>query len=228
MKIIGMEKSSFIDYPGKISTVLFIAGCNFRCGYCHNAPIVKGEGKIIPEEEVLTFLEKRKKYVDAVCISGGEPTLHKKLYDFIHRIKSRGFFIKLDTNGSNVEVLKLLIDEGLIDYVAMDIKAPFNKYELVVQSKVDIETIKASIELIKNSQIDYEFRTTISKELLTREDLIEIANYLKGSKRFYLQNFKDVETVLAGQKLFHSYDYKTLEEIKENIKDYFDIVEIRK
>lgn len=227
MKIIGIEKSSFIDYPGKISTVYFAAGCNFRCDYCHNGPIVKGEGRRISEEEVFSFLEKRKKYVDAVCISGGEPTLYDELYDFVKLLKEKGFSIKLDTNGTRPEILKQLLDEKLIDYVAMDIKAPFYKYELVTKTKVDIEGIKASIDIIKNSNIDYEFRTTLCKELLTKNDILEIAEYLKGSKGYHLQNFKDVETVLVGQNKLHSYDVETLEEIKKEIEDYFQLFSIR-
>lgn len=227
MKIIGMEKSSFIDFPGKISTVYFTAGCNFRCGYCHNAPIVKGQGKDISEEEVFSFLEKRKKYIDAICISGGEPTLYDELYDFIKKVKEKGFYIKLDTNGTRPEMLKKLIDEKLIDYAAMDIKAPFYKYEFVTKRKVDIESIKSSIDMIRNSNIDYEFRTTLCKELLTKNDILEIAEYLKGSKGYYLQNFKDVDTVLAGQNQFHSYDVETLEEIRKSIEGYFNVFGIR-
>ncbi|MCC5911197.1 MAG: anaerobic ribonucleoside-triphosphate reductase activating protein [Clostridiaceae bacterium] len=228
MKIIGIEKSSFIDYPNKISTVYFTAGCNFRCPYCHNGPIVKGVGENIKEEEIFSFLEKRKKFIDALCISGGEPTLYEEIYDFIKKVKEKGFFIKLDTNGTNPEMLKNLLKEELIDYVAMDIKAPLHKYEFITKTKVDIEDIKASIHLLKNTSIDYEFRTTVCKELLTEEDILEIAKYLKGSKRYYIQNFKDVESVLVGQNQFNPYDGKTLEEIQKNIKDYFDVFEIRK
>ncbi|SDK16205.1 anaerobic ribonucleoside-triphosphate reductase activating protein [Natronincola ferrireducens] len=227
MKIIAMEKSSFIDYPGKICTMYFVALCNFKCGYCHNASIVKGEGEVIPEEEVFSFLEKRKKFIDAVCISGGEPTLYKELYDFIKKVKDKGFFIKLDTNGTNPQILKKLIDEKLIDYVAMDIKAPFHKYESVTQTKVDIESIKSSIDIIRSAPIDYEFRTTICRELLTKEDVLEMATYLKGSKRFYLQNFQDGDTVLAGRNQFHPYDVEVLKEIQRNLEGYFELCEVR-
>ncbi|SET67277.1 pyruvate formate lyase activating enzyme [Natronincola peptidivorans] len=227
MRIIGHEKTSFIDYPGKICTMYFVASCNFQCGYCHNEPIVKGQGERIDEEEIFAFLEKRKKYIDAVCISGGEPTLYASLYNFIKKIKEKGFFIKLDTNGTNPHLLQTLIDEKLIDYVAMDIKAPFHKYEMITGGKVSIENIKTSIDMIRGSIIDYEFRTTICKELLTEEDILEIAGYLKGSKRYYLQNFKDGETVLAGQGKFHPYDSEALEKIIEAIKADFDVCSIR-
>ncbi|QEK11044.1 anaerobic ribonucleoside-triphosphate reductase activating protein [Crassaminicella thermophila] len=228
MNIIGHQKSSFIDYPEKICTVYFVAGCNFRCPYCHNSHIVKEAGKFISEEEIFSFLNKRKKFIDAVCISGGEPTLYEELYGFIKKIKMEGFLVKLDTNGTNPKILEKLLKEGLIDYVAMDIKAPFHKYEFVTKAKIDIENIKMSIHIIKNANIDYEFRTTVCKELLTKEDLIEIATYLKGSKRYSIQNFRDGETVLAGKNQLHSYDLETLEEIKKEIEGYFEIFKVRK
>ena len=228
MKIMGVEKSSFIDYPGKICTVLFTGLCNFKCGYCHNSSVVKGLEKEINKEEVFAFLEKRKRFVDAVCISGGEPTIHEGLYDFIKEIKNREFFIKLDTNGTNPEVLKKLIDHELIDYVAMDIKSPLGKYKIVTGVQLDVEDIRLSIDIIRNKAIDYEFRTTVCQELLTKDDILEIAEYLKGSKKYYIQNFKDGANVLAGEKQFRPYNQETLEEIKKNIEGYFDIFEIRK
>ena len=138
----GHQKTSFIDYPNKISTVFFTGGCNFRCPYCHNSHVVKGEGQSINEEEVFSFLEKRKKFIDAVCLCGGEPTLHEELYDFVKRLKERGFLIKLDTNGINTNLIKILLDEKLLDYIAMDIKAPLHKYEYITKTKIDIESIQ--------------------------------------------------------------------------------------
>lgn len=227
MRIIGIEKSSFIDYPGKISTVYFTAGCNFRCPYCHNAHIVEGLGKEIKEEEILEFINKRKKFIDAVCISGGEPTLQNDLYDFIKKIKKMGFHVKLDTNGSNPGILKKLIDESLIDYVAMDIKAPLEDYERVVNVKVAIQDIIKSIEIIRTGGIDYEFRTTVCRELLSEEDIIALAESIKGSKRYIMQNFRDGDTVLAGPKKLTPYDMGVLGEVKKQIEGWFEICKVR-
>ena len=227
MNILGIEKSSFIDYPNKISTVIFTGGCNFRCPYCHNTSIVKQEGEAISEKEAMTFLIKRKKFIDAVCITGGEPTLQADLYEFIAAIKKEGFFVKLDTNGTRPHILTNLVDERLVDYVAMDIKAPFEQYAKVVDQRVEISSIESSIDILLNSNVDYEFRTTVCKELHTKADIINIATSIKGSKRFYLQNFRDGDTVLAGKKAFSPYDLYELELIRDEIKDLFDICEIR-
>ena len=228
MHIIGEEKTSFIDYPDQISIVYFCAYCNMECKYCHNSELVKGKGNEISDEEIFAFLEKRKKFVDAVCISGGEPTLHEGLYDFAKRVKDKGYLVKLDTNGTNSEVVKKLIDEKIIDYVAMDIKAPFYKYEAVIGTKVNMKDIKITIDILRNSDIDYEFRTTVCKELLTKEDILEIADCLKGSKRYSIQNFRDGETVLVGENKLHSHDVETLEKIKKEVEGYFEIFKIRK
>ncbi|QZY54777.1 anaerobic ribonucleoside-triphosphate reductase activating protein [Crassaminicella profunda] len=228
MNIIGQEKASFIDYPDKISIVYFCSNCNMLCKYCHNYHLVKGQGETIDHDEIFAFLKKRKKFVDAVCISGGEPTLHRGLYDFAKRVKDTGYLVKLDTNGSNPEVVKRLIHEKIVDYVAMDIKAPFHKYETVIGTNIDIKAIKNTIDLLRNSHIDYEFRTTVCKELLTKEDILEIANYLKGSKRYSIQNFRDGETVLVGENKLHPYDIETLEEIEKELEGYFEVFKIRK
>jgi pyruvate formate lyase activating enzyme len=227
MNIIGHQKTSFIDYPDKICTVYFTAGCNFRCPYCHNSHIVKGQGKSIEKEEIFNFLEKRKKFIDAVCISGGEPTLYEELPEFAREIKERGFLLKLDTNGTNPQMLESLIKKKYLNYVAMDLKAPWNKYELVSGAKLNIELLKASVQIIKSSNIDYEFRTTVCQELLSPEDILEIAETLKGSKRYCLQNFHDTETILAGAGKFHAYHADVLEEIGNQIKNMFDIFKIR-
>lgn len=227
MKIIGVEKSSFIDYPGRISTVFFTAGCNFHCSYCHNASIVEGLGEEIGEKEALKFINNRKKFIDAICISGGEPTLQRNLYEFIEAVKKEGFLVKLDTNGTEPHLLKRLIKDKLIDYIAMDIKAPLHKYEAVVARKVDRDAIKESISIIKKSDIDYEFRTTLCKELLTKEDMLEIANLLKGSKKYYIQNFRDGDTVLVGKNQLTPYSLEELRLIKGEIEGFFEACDIR-
>jgi len=227
MRILGITKSSFIDYPGKISTVIFTGGCNFKCPYCHNGPLVNGKGTELSEIEVLKYIKGRKKYIDAVCISGGEPTLQENLQSFIRNIKGLGFSIKLDTNGTNPSVLKELLDEGLLDYVAMDIKAPYSKYNEVTNSIVDIEKVKESAELLKSSSIDYQLRTTICKELLTFDDIMEIAEISQGAPSFALQNFKDNEGVLEGKGLFTPYDKETLKELKDKLEGRFKSLEVR-
>lgn len=227
MNFKGFEKLSFIDYPEKICTVLFTGGCNFRCPYCHNSPLIYNQGETITECFVFDYLEKRKKILDAVCISGGEPTLHNTLYSFIQKIKEKGFLVKLDTNGTHPEILKKLIKENLVDYIAMDIKAPFDKYPIVTRKKISIHAIKESIDLLQQSSIDYEFRTTLCKELLTQEDILKIAEYLKGSKRYFLQNFKDGSTILDGQNKFQPFSKKELKIIEEQIKGYFPLFKIR-
>ncbi len=227
MKLLGIEKSSFIDYPNKISTVFFTGGCNFRCPYCHNTSIVNQEGEAISTGEAMAFLQKRKKFIDAVCITGGEPTLQPDLYEFIVQLKSEGFLVKLDTNGTRPHILTNLIEDGLVDYVAMDVKAPLKKYAIVADQRVDVRDIESSIDILLNSSIDYEFRTTVCTELLTKEDILNIAMTIKGSRRYYLQNFRDGETVLAGKGRFTPYDLNQLELIRDEIKDLFEICEIR-
>ena len=228
MQFLGQEKTSLVDYPDKICTIYFVGGCNFKCPYCHNGPLVKMQGSIIKEDEVFQFLKKRKKYIDGVCISGGEPTLYDGLYGFIQRVKEEGLLVKLDTNGTHPQKIEKLLQEKLLDYIAMDIKAPFHKYADLATVKVNIEDIKDSIQLIRNAEVDYEFRTTLCKELLTKEDILEIARFIKGSKRYTLQNFRDGETVLGGAGQFHPFDLDTLGEIEREVKDYFGILKIRK
>lgn len=227
MNIIGIEKSSFIDYPNTICTVIFTGGCNFRCPYCHNSSIVNNIGDKIEQEELISFLKKRKKFVDALCISGGEPTLQKDLYNFICRVKEEGFLIKLDTNGTNPNLLRKLIDEKLLDYVAMDIKAPLAKYQSITSNPVVFEDIQESINILSENKVDYEFRTTICKELLSIEDIKTIATELKGCNTYVLQNFRDGETVLAGENKFTSFSTEELEEIKNILTPLLNKVVIK-
>ncbi|WP_427338393.1 anaerobic ribonucleoside-triphosphate reductase activating protein [Caloranaerobacter sp. DY30410] len=227
MNFKGLQKSSFIDYPDKICTVLFTGGCNFRCPFCHNSSLVKNEGEFILEKDVLEFLKSRKEMVEAVCISGGEPTLQKGLVSFIKKVKDIGYLVKLDTNGTNPDVIKKLLDLRLIDYIAMDIKAPLSKYNSVADVIVDINSIRESIRLIKNSNIDYEFRTTVCKELLDQDDILEISKNISGAKRYIIQNFRDRETVLAGQGKFTPYSRQELLEIEKKIQGLFDEIKIR-
>ncbi|MFZ5969421.1 MAG: anaerobic ribonucleoside-triphosphate reductase activating protein [Bacillota bacterium] len=227
MKIIGHEPSSFIDYPDKICTVYFVGGCNFRCPYCHNSHLVMGQGDTIDEEVIEQFLKKRKRFIDGVCVSGGEPTLYHDLRDFLRKIKSMGLLVKLDTNGTNPQMLESLIADELVDYIAMDLKAPLHKYEAVTKAKVNIDDIKESIRIIRAAGIDYEFRTTVCKELLTKADIVEIADTIKGSRCYTLQNFRDGETVLAGSNQLHPFSTEMLKELEAEIRSHFKLFRIK-
>lgn len=196
MLIAGLKKTSLIDYPGKIASVVFTQGCNFRCPYCHNGHIVIQKPDLISEESFFEFLEKRKGKLDAVVISGGEPTLQKDLIEFIQKIKNDDFYVKLDTNGSCPELLKNLVENRLVDYIAMDIKGPVNKYEKIVKKKVDITKIKQSVDFLKTSGIDYEFRTTVVSSLLCVNDFFEISDWLEGAKTYFIQKFVPKDSMI--------------------------------
>ncbi len=191
MLIGGLQKISLLDYPDKLSAIIFTAGCNFRCPYCHNPELVTKIVKkdLIPQKEIFDFLNKRKNKLDAVVITGGEPTLHDDLPDFIAKIKKLGYLVKLDSNGTNPKMLTQLIKARLIDYIAMDIKAPLSKYSKTVNIKVDTKKIKESIKVIMNSSLPYEFRSTIMPELHTAEDIKEMAKLVTGADAYYLQKF---------------------------------------
>lgn len=192
MKISGLQKLTLLDFPGKMACTVFTYGCNFRCPFCHNALLVTEENSDnISEDEFFAFLKKRQGILEGVCISGGEPTLQKDLYDFIKKVRALGYAIKLDTNGSNPRLLETLLRENLIDYVAMDIKNSPEKYSLTCGCEVDISAIRESVSLLKESNIDYEFRTTTVREYHTEEDFQSIADWLRGDSRYFLQHFED-------------------------------------
>ncbi|WP_066497684.1 anaerobic ribonucleoside-triphosphate reductase activating protein [Abyssisolibacter fermentans] len=223
----GHIKSSFIDYPDKISTVLFTKGCNFRCSFCHNAELLGQWENELNEKYIFDFLNKRKNFIDAVCVSGGEVTLYPQLYDFLKKVKELGFLAKIDTNGTNPEMIYKLLNEDYIDYIAMDIKAPFEKYKSVVNADADIKKIKDSIEIIRQSKKGYEFRTTVCKELLSVEDIIKIAEYLKGSSKYAIQNFRDGDNVLVGKGKLTPFTIEELDFLKQKINNYFNKLIIR-
>ena len=222
MRIGGFQKFSLIDYPGKICAIVFTQGCNFRCPYCHNPELVKPSlfGKTIPEEEIFSFLEKRKGKLDAVEITGGEPTLQKDLVDFIRRIKEMGYLVKLDTNGSNPEILLEIINHGLVDYIAMDIKAPLEKYKEVIHSVINPEKIKRSIRTIMSSNIKYEFRTTVVKSQLSKEDIINIGKLIEGAELYILQKFipsKTLDPNFLNEKTYSDKEFKELKKELEKL-----------
>ena len=201
MRICGLEKFSLVDFDGKLACTVFTAGCNFACPFCHNSPLVVDAANQaeISEEELFTFLASRKKLLDAVCVSGGEPTLYKDLPDLIAKIKALGYAVKLDSNGTNPFVLKHLIDEKLIDYVAMDVKNCLDKYSVTVnKSSFEQENIKKSVELLMQSNIGYEFRTTLVEQFHTESDIVKIRDWLSGADKYFLQRFVDSESCIAG------------------------------
>ncbi|HLA27664.1 MAG TPA: anaerobic ribonucleoside-triphosphate reductase activating protein [Syntrophales bacterium] len=191
MKIGGLQKVSLRDYPGKISAIVFTRGCNFRCPYCHNPELVDPGlyQKCLPEEEFFSYLEIRKGKLEAVTITGGEPTIQNDLIPFIMRVKAMGRLIKIDTNGSKPEVLKELIRRNLVDYLAMDIKAPLEKYAAIARTPVNGIAIRQSIMLIMNSGIDYEFRTTVVKSQIKEADLLAIGRLIKNASLYSLQRY---------------------------------------
>lgn len=211
----GLQKSSLIDYPGKISAIIFTQGCNFACPYCHNPELGANEiSTSYQAASIIEFLHSRKGKLDAVVITGGEPTLHTGLPEFIKKIKNLGFLVKLDTNGTNPKMLEQLISEKLIDYVAMDIKAPIEKYSDIVCSKVKTDNILKCIEILKNSKVDYEFRTTVVKSQLSRSDFFKIAALIQDAPRYYLQRFFPTKTLDESFLNEQTYSDEEFEEIK--------------
>lgn len=228
MNIGGLQKTSLLDYPNAISAIVWTVGCNFKCPFCYNKDVVEGNVELISEEDVLAFLKKRKGLLEGLVISGGEPLLQEDIIDFTKKVKDLGYLIKIDTNGMLPKKLKELIDKKLVDYVAMDIKAPKKKYNKLSGVKTDISEIEKSIDIIKKDASDYEFRTTICPNLLIREDIIDIAKWLEGSKRFYLQQFKG-DTPMLSSELDGVYPYpkETLLEIIKDIKPFFEYCDVR-
>ena len=225
MNIAGVQKVTLLDYPGKVACEIFTQGCNFECPFCQNSGLIPitntGE---FSEEEIFEYLVLRKKILDGVVITGGEPTVQKDLKEFIKKIKDLGLLVKLDTNGGNPKVLQELIDEKLVDYVAMDIKNIFNKYNITAGKKINLDNIKKSIEILKASKIDYEFRTTIIKEMHSLDDIVSICK-LVGDAKYYLQNFEDSENVIDHS--LHGFSREELLFIDKYLKDVFPNVEIR-
>lgn len=220
----GFEKMSLLDYEGKITCTLFLNGCNFRCPWCHNSSLINFEGEKLNLSEFFSYLGKRKNILEAVCISGGEPTLNPNLKDIIINIKKLGYLVKLDTNGTNPDIIKDLLNNNLINYVAMDIKNDELNYPITIGlEKINFNNIKESINIIMNSNIDYEFRTTLVKELHTEESIKNIKELIKGANKYYLQKFILRETCL-NQSLTEidintANHYKTI--LSESIKNVY-------
>ncbi len=229
VRIGDIQKFSLIDYPGRICAILFTQGCNFRCPYCHNPELVIPSLYMEPiaHEELFMFLEKRKDKLDAVNITGGEPTLQPNLIDFIKKIKSLGYMVKIDTNGSFPDVMRTLIADNLLDYIAMDVKAPFEKYGTVTGSSINTEHIAESIGLIRDSGIDYEFRTTIVKSLLTKTDIEKIGTLIAGARSHVLQKFVPSKTLDPEFMYEATYTDEEICIIKEKLEGLVQSVIIR-
>jgi pyruvate formate lyase activating enzyme len=258
MIIGGLQKFSLLDYPGKISAIIFTQGCNFRCHFCYNPMLVgpKKSDKVkikeskternekdqtqagssqddksfesVKEADLFCFLKNRVGKLDAIVITGGEPTLHNDLPDFIKKIKELGYLIKLDTNGTNPEMLKALVKNRLIDYLAMDIKAPIDKYESVVGVKLDFENIKKSVKIIIDSGLGYEFRTTMVPELTYQKDVADMGEIIKGANQWFLQVFKsDIDLVNDAYKGKKSYSVQEMQDLREMALQYVKKCEIR-
>ena len=225
MKISGFQKLTLLDFPTKVACIIFTQGCNFKCPYCQNSGLIGHENEyLIDEEEIFSYLRKRKGIIDGIVISGGEPTVQKDLDLFMKKVKEMGFLVKLDTNGSNPELIKKLIDEQLVDYIAMDIKNVLEEYKDVTGVNIVIDRIKKSIKILQNSNIDHEFRTTIIKNIHDVNKILKICSYVNDDK-MYLQNFEQSENVLA--KDLESFTKEELINIEKQVKEKYPNVKVR-
>ena len=228
MKICGLQKLALVDYPGKLAATVFTGGCNLRCPFCHNAPLVLRADRepVLPVEEVLTFLRSRRGLLDGVVLSGGEPLLQPGVEDFARAVKEMGFSFKLDTNGTFPDRLEALIAEGLVDYVAMDIKNCLPKYPKTVGLReFDTEPVQRSVEILRRGAVDYEFRTTLARELHTAADISALAHWLEGAPRYYLQTFVDSGD-LVGEGL-SAFAPEEMQAFADLARPYFGLVEVR-
>lgn len=234
MLLCGLNKTTLLDYPGHVAATVFLGGCNFRCPFCHNRDLVfVGESmekkKVMnyEEDEIISFLKKRKGILTGVCVTGGEPTLNKELPFFLDKIKSLGYLVKLDTNGYRPDVLKKLLSQKLVDHVAMDIKNSPAKYDITTGiTGIDISIIKESVDcLLSGMASDYEFRTTIVKELHDENDMHVISGWIKGAKAYYLQSYTDSEGVIETG--YHSHDKDTLMKFLQICREHIPATQLR-
>lgn len=232
MDIAGIVKTSLCDYPGKVASVIFTNGCNFNCPYCHNHQLINNNKQnIIEDKEILSLLDKRRKHINHIVISGGEPCINKDIVTFAQTLKEMNFNIKLDTNGSQPHILKELIDKQLIDYVAMDIKAPLSKTETLseitgIRQNIDtlVKNLNTSINILKSSSIQYEFRTTLIKEIHTPSDIVQMCLY--GQKTYKLQQFNNKHINNNKYSTYSTYSEDEINTICKKIKDQFPLLNI--
>lgn len=234
MEFKGLEKNSVIEWPGKIVAVAYTGRCNFRCPFCQNKDLVLNPEKIptISEEEIIDYLESNEKWLDGISITGGEPTLHASLPDFARKIKERGFEFGLETNGTNPQMVKELIEKELVDYIALDVKAPlvWEKYKeaIGVDNKEFLEKIKETMNILQNSEVEYEARTTVVPRLLDEEDLEKIGGQIKEKvDKFYLQQFIPENTLDKEYENIEPYTDQKLKEIRDQLKKHFEICKVR-
>ena len=228
MQIFGFNKTTLLDYPEHVACTLFTGGCNFRCPFCHNGGLVEGlsEQVPIPEEEIFSVLKKRRHLLSGVCVTGGEPTLHADLPEFLGKIKKLGYLVKLDTNGYRPDVLATLHREGLLDYVAMDIKSGPEGYAKAAGLPVlDLDRIRESVSYLRGCGLPYEFRTTVVKELHSREDMLSIGRWLAGSRAYFLQSYRDSDAVLRPG--YSSHSRETLEEFLSLVRPFIPSAALR-
>jgi pyruvate formate lyase activating enzyme len=225
MLIGGFQRFSLIDYPGKICAIVFTQGCNFRCPYCHNPELVATNpsgSQGIAQDEILSFLKERRGKLEAVTITGGEPLLQSDLDDFLPSVKSLGYLVKLDTNGSFPSRLEAILRTNTVDYIAMDIKAPLDKYEQVVRRSIDKDKILSSIKLIMNSGLGYEFRTTVVRPLLEGDDFVEIGRMIQGSRLYVLQRFIPSKVLDDRFKDANTFSDAKLSSIRDQMDGYVE------
>lgn len=228
MHIHGLQKLSMVDFPGKIAATVFTGGCNLRCPFCHNALLVTrlAESPRIDTEEVLRFLRSRRGLLDGVVLTGGEPLLQPDAGDFLARVKDMGFAVKLDTNGCYPDTLSRILAAGSVDYVAMDIKNCKEKYSLTVGvPEFDLTPLKESIALLMSGDTDYEFRTTVVRELHNAEDIEAIGQWIKGAKRYFLQNFEDSGNLIAGG--FHGFSEEEIRVLSRRAEPFAEYIGVR-
>lgn len=228
MIIHGFQKLTLLDYPGHTACTVFSGGCNFRCPFCHNAGLVLSPGQYdtVEEEEILAFLKKRRGILDGVCITGGEPLLNPDTEEFAAKVKALGYLLKLDTNGSFPERLENVVNAGIVDYVAMDIKNCLKKYPLTVGKEgFDTSPVERSVEFLLSGKVGYEFRTTVVREFHTEEDIREIGKWLAGVPRYFLQAFSD-SGELIGEGL-HGYSPEEYKRLLSAVREYIPSAELR-
>lgn len=228
MLIHGLQKTTLLDFPGHVASTIFFGGCNFRCPFCHNMNLVMNaaDEPVISEEELFHHLTVRKGILDGVCITGGEPTLQRDLVPFIKKIKDMGYLVKLDTNGTNPDVINELISKSMVDYIAMDIKSTPDKYaEICGLESFDFSPVRKSISLLKAGLVPYEFRTTMVKEYHNSDTVKEIGELLDGAKAYYLQSFVDSDFV--PDHSLHAFEKEELTDFVNILKPHIGIVELR-
>lgn len=228
MLISGLQKLTLLDYPGRVACTVFTGGCNFRCPFCHNAPLVLPErlARDSSEEAILAFLSKRRGVLDGVAVTGGEPLLHRDIGAFLEKVKALGFSVKLDTNGSFPDRLRALVSAGLVDRVAMDVKNSPALYEKTAGAAVDMAAIERSRDFLLSGAVDYEFRTTVVKGLHTKESLMDAARWIRGAKEYYLQQFKDSGDVLAIEGL-GAFSEKEMHALADAAAEFVPSVQVR-